>query len=209
MTLTWPHRQPHLDSNLRQWPWRLSPSELDYLPKAHVSHCVRKSEDPPVFTRQGLLNHSSAWPWPAVDREMVICRTALSRFESARAVCDRTVGDADREHPHREVYDPPSAKRCSCAVSAQCRVSRGSRGPPPTHQTSVYAQAISDAVDGDYRDGSTLVSRTVLATTEWIGLMVFPNHPGLIHPKISAELSISHSAAATTAYVSVRGQDVC
>jgi hypothetical protein len=118
---------------------------------------------------------------------------SLSRFESARAVATELLV-TDRETSPRVCARTVIRQTARCSWCRICPVSSFTResGTAPTHQTSVYAQAISDAVDGDYRDGSnTLVSRTVLATTEWIG-----SYSGLFEPpgltsKISAGVIIS------------------
>jgi hypothetical protein len=47
-------------------------------------------------------------------------------------------------------YDPDKATLFWVPYLPSVEFHAGVRGPPPTHQTSVYAQAISDAIDGDF-----------------------------------------------------------
>lgn len=107
-----------------------------------------------TLSKEGRLLNNSSWPWLEVDRRTRQAESNHYHVSSQHAqFATELLVRQIIAHPQSclRTDDPDKAALFLVPYLPSVEFHAGVRGPPPTHKTSLYAQAIADAIDGDYR----------------------------------------------------------
>lgn len=117
-----------------------------------------------ILTDHGRLLTKDSWPWLKIDEQTRYNETNHYHVTSQHAqFSTELLVRQILTHPDSclRTHNPEHAKLFWVPYLPSVEFHAGIRGPPPSHQTSVYASAISNAISGrDYSDWKRLFGLT-------------------------------------------------